>query len=947
MRAVYVRQSLPKLAILSASSLIGITFLAGCYSYQFGNLSTAASISTPANAVRVTEHLQLGGIALTRGLPLTFYVNGIPGGNAELGTISSSGLYTAPAVIPTPYTVTITSKSISYPTAPPGQVAVAVWNPIPVLGAVTPSGFSEGTTTVVVNGSKFIYGAQIMWKGKPVSTTYVSGGQLIAEIDEPTPGSYPLTVTNPNPGSASANPLSLKVGPGQVVFQLQPNEGTDVRVSNLISFGLTVNGTDNPAVKVKVNGIEGGNDEVGKAVNNKPGSILYLAPAIVPKPSNVVTLTITSVDNPKVSIEQNIAVMNPIPILFSATPSSFKVGKAGVTLTGQKFITGAQLLVNGSPVPTTFVSGSQLTANVDLDEPGNLDFQVLNPSPGPAVSADLITSVAGTPPTPIVDPNDASRFLQQATFGSTDSDIHHLSMIGYEAWLNEQFNMKQTLQEPAVEQALILNHQPCMMSATMCSASMFVQNSQQEDLVENSFWQTSITAPDQLRQRVEYALTQQFVISGTNFQVQSMPRGEANYYDLLGKDGFGNFRDLLQDVTLNPMMGQFLSMLQNDKGNANTDPDENYAREIMQLFTIGLYQLNDDGSQKLDQFGNPIPTYSNNDVMGLAKVFTGFSYGVPGNYNEAWYNCCIWVGKGYGEDLNPMQPFEDHHSTDEKQFLGVTIPASSNPDASHDLNIAMNTLFNHPNLPPFFSKQLIQHMVTSNPSPAYINRVSQIFKDNGKGVRGDMKSVIAAVLTDPEARDSVAAAENPQYGKVRESLIRYTAWARAFTAQSRTGGFWLGSTEDPIWGLGEMPLRSPTVFNWFAPGYVPPATTIAAANLVGPEFQMTNVSSVVGFINYMQDAIGSDANNGQDVFSSYAAEVRVASYPDNLLDRLNLLLMAGRMSPTLRGQIIDAVSSISIPAGSPTSAPVQAALAARARTAIYLTIASPDYGAQF
>jgi uncharacterized protein (DUF1800 family) len=210
-----------------------------------------------------------------------------------------------------------------------------------------------------------------------------------------------------------------------------------------------------------------------------------------------------------------------------------------------------------------------------------------------------------------------------------------------------------------------------------------------------------------------------------------------------------------------------------------------------------------------------------------------------------------------------------------------------------------------------------------------------------------MKSVIAAVLTDPEARDSVAAAENPQYGKVRESLIRYTAWARAFTAQSRTGGFWLGSTEDPIWGLGEMPLRSPTVFNWFAPGYVPPATTIAAAGLVGPEFQMTNVSSVVGFINYMQDAIGSDANNGQDVFSSYAAEIRQASYPDNLVDRLNLLLMAGRMSPTLRGQIIDAVNSIPIPSGSPTSAPVQAALASRARTAIYLTIASPDYGAQF
>ena len=165
-----------------------------------------------------------------------------------------------------------------------------------------------------------------------------------------------------------------------------------------------------------------------------------------------------------------------------------------------------------------------------------------------------------------------------------------------------------------------------------------------------------ISANDELRQRVQYALSEQFVISGTTPAVQNMPRGEAAYYDMLGTDAFGNFRQLLQDVTLNPMMGQFLSMLQNDKGDANTDPDENYAREVMQLFTIGLYQLNDDGTQKLDSTGNPIPTYSNTDVMGLAKVFTGFSWNVPGNTSDtAWSNCCIYVGTGYGEDLLPMQ----------------------------------------------------------------------------------------------------------------------------------------------------------------------------------------------------------------------------------------------------------------------------------------------------
>ena len=236
-----------------------------------------------------------------------------------------------------------------------------------------------------------------------------------------------------------------------------------------------------------------------------------------------------------------------------------------------------------------------------------------------------------------------------------------------------------------------------------------------------------------------------------------MPRGEAAYYDMLGADAFGNFRQLLQDVTLSPMMGQFLSMLQNDKGDANTDPDENYAREVMQLFTIGLYQLNDDGTQKLDSTGNPIPTYSNNDVMGLAKVFTGFSWNIPGNTSDtAWSNCCIYVGTGYGEDLLPMQAYPNHHSTEQKDFLGVTIPcvglAGSKWRSQDRPRYALQSSE---------SSAILLEAVDSasgdiNPSPAYIGRVAAVFKDNGQGVRGDMKAVITAILLDPEARDSAA-----------------------------------------------------------------------------------------------------------------------------------------------------------------------------------------------
>jgi uncharacterized protein (DUF1800 family) len=937
-------------ALCLASLLGAISLITGCSNFNVTDPGYYARISASATTIRVNQTLQIVNNQKASGVPLTFYVNGIAGGNAVLGTIDSNGLYTAPAVVPVPNTIAITSAATSNPSDPPGSLSLGVLNPIPILTSVTPTGFSEGTTTVAVNGSQFVYGAQISWNGTPVTTTFVSGTQLVASIAAPNPGTFPLLVTNPNPGSANSATASVKVAPGQVVFQLQPQTGSDVRVTNSINFGLTVSGTDNPAVTLAINGIAGGNAQVGTAVSNSDGSITYTAPAVVPKPTNVVQMTITSVDNPTVFITQNISVLNPIPILTSATPTTFTPNQsAQVTLTGQDFISGATVLMNGAQVPTTFGSATTLTATVDPTQSGNnfMDLQVMNPNPGPAASSDLIVDLQSTTP-PQMSLTDASRFLQQATFGATDAEIHNVSQNGYQSWLNAQFALTPTTIEPGVEQAVILNslNPPCAASDVKCNAALFVQNSSDENYVLNAFWQNALSANDELRQRVQHALSEIFVISGINGSVEAMPRGEANYYDTLGADAFGNFRQLLQDVTLNPMMGQWLNMLGNDKGNATTDPDENYAREVMQLFTIGLYQLNPDGSQKTDASGNPIPTYSNTDVMGMAAVFTGFSWQIPGDTTEAgWSNCCQYVGTGFGEELLPMTSYPDHHSTVEKDFLGVTIPASSNPDPDGDLKIALDTLFNHPNLPPFFCKQLIEHLVTSNPSPAYINRVAQVFIDDGTSTRGNMQAVITAILTDPEARTTSAAVANPQYGKVRESLLRYTEWARAFSAQSRNGGYWLGSTEDPIYGLGEMTLRSPTVFNWFAPNYIPSGSSIwQPPSLLGPEFQMTNVTTVVGFLNYMQVAIGANATNGPDVFSSYGAELGLAATPTALVDRINLLLMAGQMSSTLESEIVGAVSAIDITTGDQNA--INAALAARVQTAVYLTLASPDFTAQ-
>jgi uncharacterized protein (DUF1800 family) len=424
-----------------------------------------------------------------------------------------------------------------------------------------------------------------------------------------------------------------------------------------------------------------------------------------------------------------------------------------------------------------------------------------------------------------------------------------------------------------------------------------------------------------------------------------MPRGVANYYDMLGNDAFGNFRQLLNDVTLSPMMGIYLSTLANDKGTATVDPDENYAREVMQLFTIGLWKLNPDGSQQLDGSGNAIPTYSNTDVMGIAKVFTGFSWNMNGNTSDqAWSGYgAVYAGPGFGQDLLPMAAYPNHHSSDEKDFIGTTIPAGST-DPTADLKIALDALFNHPNLPPFVSKQLIQRLVTSNPSPAYVQRVAAVFQDDGQGVRGDMQAVITAILMDEEARN-LTSTTSPNYGRVQEPVLRFTHMARAFTAESLSGAFDVGSTEDPAYGFGEMASRSPTVFNWFAPGFVPGSTTIASAGLVAPEMEITDVTTVIGYLNSMQAAVSSGFGNNNDLYLPLTTETALAANPDALMDRVNLLLLSGQMSSTLRSEVEGAVNAIPIPAGGDPVA-MNNALLTRAQTAIFLTVASPEYTAQ-
>ena len=518
----------------------------------------------------------------------------------------------------------------------------------------------------------------------------------------------------------------------------------------------------------------------------------------------------------------------------------------------------------------------------------------------------------------------ASRFLGQATFGPRMADIDAVISTGLDAWLNSQFSAPQTLHLPPV--TAYIN--------TLPAAS---QNGQ--TAFQWSIWKNFATGNDALRQRIAFALSEIFVVSLNSNIAFGYPRGPAQYLDTLGANAFGNYRSLLQAVTYSPMMGLYLTHLHNQKENAATGsvPDENYAREVMQLMSIGLYQLNQDGTQRIDAFtGKPIETYTNADVSGMAKVMTGLSWAGPDTSSSRFNG-----GSASTEpdrEIKPMQAYDQFHSISQKQFLGVTIPAQTVGATNNDVRIALDTLFNHPNVGPFFGKQLIQRLVTSNPSPAYVSRVAAAFNNNGLGVRGDMQAVIRAVLLDPEARTPATGTS----GKLREPVVRLVHWMRAFGARSADGRFLNGTTTDPASQLGQTPMYAPSVFNFFRPGYIPPNSKVGTAGLVSPEAQITNETSIAGYLNYMRGVVtsglGTSTAGVRDIQADYGVELALAANPDALIDRVSLLLVAGNLSATTRATIRAAVTSVNIGTSNPAADQRN-----RVNLAVFLTMASPEY----
>ncbi len=505
---------------------------------------------------------------------------------------------------------------------------------------------------------------------------------------------------------------------------------------------------------------------------------------------------------------------------------------------------------------------------------------------------------------------DAVRLLEQATFGPDDALVAHLLQVGNEAFLDEQFAAPASIY-PA------LPYVPAGQQATFCATDPDPQCGRDYYslfLLQNAFFQQALSANDQLRQRVAFALSQILVTSGLDVNLAYGMRG---YQQLFRDNAFGNYETILSRVTLSPVMGDYLNMVNNDKPSVTVQPNENYARELLQLFSIGVWMLNPDGTSMLDNAGNPLPTYDQDTIEGFAHVLTGWTYpplagAAPRTHNPKNY-------------LADMTPVDTNHDKGPKALLaGVMLPAGQT--IQDDLAQAIHNVFMHPNVGPFVGRQLIQKLVTGSPTPQYVARIAAVFNNNGLGVRGDIKAVVRAILTDPEARG--AAKLDPAYGKLREPVLFMTGAARALGTQS--DGAYFGQQSK---ALGQNLFYPPSVFNYYPPTYLLPDTAIVA-----PEFALANSSTAINRYNFANTLLfGTIAPlptlpGAIGTTPAMAALSALAGDPAALLDHLDAQLLHGTMPSAMRTAILTALAAV------PATDPL-----ARAKTAVYLVVTSPQY----
>jgi uncharacterized protein (DUF1800 family) len=670
---------------------------------------------------------------------------------------------------------------------------------------------------------------------------------------------------------------------------------TATRLSGTTQFTATVTGATSSAVTWEVNGTVGGSASTGTI----SASGLYTAPAVMPSGTSVVITAISTVVT-GISGSVTEALQNPVPVATSSTAT--QVGNTlnyTVVVTGSGFVPTSVIQVNGVAQTTTYVSATQLTAVAALPS-GTTSIAVIvsNPDPGAILSASIIDPVAYIATTPIV----AARILDQTTFGPTAAGIAHVQAIGLNAYLAEQFAQPTTL----------LAAIPTTPLPNLCLASNTAY-----PCAESEWWQTAITGNDQLRQRVAFALSEMFVVSTQSIPGQAIPQ----FHNALANDAFGNFYTIMNDVTLAPAMGGYLNMLNSAKPATVNGivqiANENYSRENMQLFTMGLFQLNQNGTPQLDGSGNMIPSYTQAQVQAFARAYTGWTYGVAGGGTQAKFP------NPTQDWSDPMAAVEAYHDVATKVLLdGTTLPA--NQTAAQDLAGALTNIFNNANVPPFVCKQLIQHLVTSTPSAAYVGRVTAIFRDNGSGVRGDMKAVLTAILTDQEAR---AGDTNSSYngGHLREPILFITAMMRALNfTNTDANGSW-ANLSNYSQNLSERPYRANSVFNFFPPDYVIPGTTTVA-----PEFDIENSATAILRLSLADSIVNNKISSFTVDLSNTSSLGVMAANPATLTDYLGMMLMHSQMPANMRTTIINAITPLT-------------SNAQRVRVALYLVITSSQY----
>jgi uncharacterized protein (DUF1800 family) len=728
---------------------------------------------------------------------VTWTVNGIPGGNTAVGTISPSGLYRAPAAVPLQNAVKVRATSTAYPTKY-GEATMTVTQVGVHLWSSSPSTVAPGAFTLRLNGSNFTNGVVATFGGVPLATTFVSATELRAtgSAGAMQAGTQvPLVVVQSGLGATTSETVMISVGSG-TTNPPPPTPGVTVAVSPTSvalapgatqAFGATVTGSTNTAVAWSVNGIAGGNATVGTI----SAGGLYTAPAAVPSPTTV-TVRATSAASTAASAQPSVTI---------AAPTSPGTGQG---------------------------------------------------------TADLASA----------------RLLEQASFGPTPASIARVKQLGAAGWIDEQLAMPET---PI----------PVPGSDNRAAQSQYLNRLS--------------AAPDQLRQRVAYALSQVIVVSinKNNYPEQIVP-----YLQALSRNAFGNYRTLLGEISTSPQMGKYLDIANSNKPTTGGGANENYSRELLQLFTIGLLRLNPDGTPTLNVSGQTIPTYTQAEVQQLALAFTGWTYAGSGNNN--WENFS-----------GPMVPRDVNHDMRAKGFLGCNLPA--NQTTQQDMTAALDCVFAHPNVGPFLSLRLIRSLVKSNPSPAYVQRVASVFNNNGAGVRGDLKATVRAILMDSEARNDSATATS---GRLKDPFFHVLSIARAL------GGS-ISATNQAAWSFsrtGQTPLAPPSVFGFYSPLFHTPQSS-----LYGPEFQIYTPTEATLRGNFIWELL---TNPGVDFPGvSITRFVNLGGDIPALINACDQTFLYGRMSPAMRQSLATAIAA-------------QQDNNNRALTALYLTLLSGQHAVQ-